>query len=435
MLLALTKTLNTFNQSILNTHGTDLSTILSKYKDDKDNLKKDFHDKLISEMPELSVAGGPIEEILESLGVPRHQQGRFLGAPLTVYDFLVELDKLLLHKNRNLAYFIDSIDHTLRRRWDRIILAFGLALLGVEVASPYLTGTFTVINEIITAALFIPIASALYTIAVFLYAVIDNFISKKRMSFWERLQNNFFEMASATLKLVAYGLVIAGAAISGSPLVSALIVIGTGVSVIQELAGFIHLRRAFNKEKTEQKGEMTLGDQQVLARHESDYLKRRNSLLINVVSAVLITGLVAAWCFIPGGLFVMVGAVVAIFVVNVVKKLVHMYFESSSKKALDAKFEQLETEHLASQSNSPSAASSDEHDMSAELGEGLMSTAKMSMRMVGIKSSTTETDKKERTHTSKKTTGGAGAAVVPELDVIEPDAAALERTDSIVSGH
>ena len=131
----------------------------------------------------------------------------------------------------------------------------------------------------------------------------------------------------------------------------------------------------------------------------------------------------------------MVGAVVAIFVVNVVKKLVHMYFESSSKKALDAKFEQLETEHLASQSNSPSAASSDEHDMSAELGEGLMSTAKMSMRMVGIKSSTTETDKKERTHTSKKTTGGAGAAVVPELDVIEPDAAALERTDSIVSGH
>lgn len=348
--------------------------IAFNYTGDKEGLKHDFHDILISEEPALNK---PIQALLDDLKIPEKKRGRFIGAPITVYDLLKEIEALQ-PDNDKANILINAIDDNAKRDWFPIIMTFLLALLGVEIAGHYLEGTFSVINEIITVVWFAPIASAVYTTGVFIYSLIESVRNKNKESFLHRVQNNFFKLASTALKMVAYSLVIAFAALSGSPLISTLLVIATAIDIVKELAGFIHLKRELKKENAESNDHPTLIEQQTHARHENDYIKRRNSLVINVIAAVLITAVVAAWCFVPGGLVVVAAAIVGIVLINVCKKLAHKYSDSVLKKSLNSTFEQLESKDQ----NQPGHHLSSEVSLETSLNpDQNMSTARMSIQM------------------------------------------------------
>ncbi len=333
--------LTSFNTYLLSPEDEKFPRILDAYGDKNKKINRDFFTLTLDEHPELNPY---ISELLNNLNIDKLLWGRYIGAPITVYQLLKELNQLLDKKNQNLIAFIKQIDRKRGKAWTSLVLATMLGLVGVEFLVPFMTGVVDLIHQVVVAAVFVPSASLGYTAAVYFYSLYESLSSKKKVPLSELLRNNFFELAEAALKITAYSLVLAAVATTGSPLFLVLIIVGTGIQIIKELANFIHLQL---KHKPSVKDGDTLPEKQQKVREACDYLKRRNSLIINIVAAVVITGVVAASFLIPGGFFVAIGALVGLVIAHLLKSLAHRYNERYIAARLISDFEALETKEIA----------------------------------------------------------------------------------------
>lgn len=291
-----------------------------------------------------------IEKILEKLKIPKVQWGRYTHCPVSVYDVLVELserDDLIPEHEKRLIQLIYLIDEEIGVRWDLVLLVGLLGLLGLEISIPL--GGASVLQQVVTAALFFPVVSLGYSIGVFLYSLYQS-IFDTTTPFFERIRHNFFNMMAASLKIAANSIVIA-AAVVASPVVAILAVLASTVTVIKEAVGLAH----YSSQNLDDvaKDSLNIHDR---ARKEVEHAKKINSLAINVVTAILLTAITAVWVFAPAGIMLTVGAVVGMGLVYVAKSIAERINESKMKAKLKDKFSKIEESALVEEQEEALAA-------------------------------------------------------------------------------
>lgn len=338
----LIKTLQFFDQHLQNKKGEkDLLEYMTSYDKKMAKVNKDFYTTTVNSDPEILQA---VENVLERIGLPKQQWGRYTGSSLTVHQMLKEVADYTTEtpaNKENLAqvkHLGKTIKAKSRLSWQKALL-YSLGVVFPIVASiPFGGGGF--IAQIVTAALFPPILSLTGTVGGALYSLYKTTYDKN-IPLLDKILDNFLIIAGTALKAAAYGLVIA-TAVTGLPVVGILTVTAAGVGILRE--GF-KLMQMNLKGKAEQVkiGPENLMSKQQDARFNSDYEKKKKSLWVELGAAVVLTGIAAVSCFVPGGAIVVASAAIATVVTYISQWAINKYIERSAKKELHATFGKLET--------------------------------------------------------------------------------------------
>lgn len=300
-------------------------------------LNKDFQTIPINEDNDIQSV---VSDILEHLGIHKRQRGRFLNAGMTAYDFLIELQEVTNKENNKLNEFIRLIDE--KNKWMRKLLLIGGIVVGSVFSmlpAFFIGGGLSLVQTVLTASVTIPVAGLLYTAGVAAYTFYQS-ITNKRHGMMERFRDNFFLLANTALNVAAYSMVIATAT-SLNPVTAILFVVASCVLVLKEMTTLIQLGIQNRKSGLIAQDD-DLKTRQEKTRSAYDVVKTRNALLIEFSGAILGVGIMAAWCFIPGGIFLTVAAVAAIGIVAIVKKLFSMLNEKVVTGRMKAEFDRLE---------------------------------------------------------------------------------------------
>ncbi|WP_019215761.1 hypothetical protein [Legionella tunisiensis] len=205
-----------------------------------------------------------------------------------------------------------------------------LSILANLYMSPIMAGTISVIKGFLASATGIPILGVVYTGAAALYAMYQNHFDKKR-SLFNRIRDNAFLFTNTAINIAAYAIWIASATVM-SPVVASLFVAASAVDMFKEM--FAAAQNYLEYKNSPPIVGNDLQAEQELLRRESSYIKHRNAAIVNLVAAVILVGIMAAWCFVPGGIFVTLAAVAAIVTIYAVKTVILKYNESSMRDSL-----------------------------------------------------------------------------------------------------
>jgi hypothetical protein len=85
-----------------------------------------------------------------------------------------------------------------------------------------------------------------------------------------------------------------------------------------------------------------LSDQRDYARQSHGFKKRANSFLISLAAAVIIAGITALWCFVPGGMAATIFALSAIGIVYLIKHAFVNWNEKSAREDLQTELQFVE---------------------------------------------------------------------------------------------
>jgi hypothetical protein len=346
---SLIETLRCFNTYLAGTDSNALTDRMRYYDNELFQFKHDFYTVTIDSSPQITEL---ILALLKHLNIPPHQWYRYLGTSLTVYDFLVELRE---HNGERIPQVNEIIDHIYVQVSSRLkkITYGGLILLAtVEGSLPFLAtfGGLTALHGLIAAALFAPIVGTIFTLAVAGYSIYKNFHNTK-IPFLQRMQNHFFLLAQSALKFAGYGILIA-AATTSSPVVAILLTVSATVVVMKELASLARMVIQ-DKQNHPLAADASLSERQYYARYDLEYIRRRNDILIDIVTAVISVGIVAVWSFMPGGIFIVVAAIAAIGILFIAEQLAHKYNKKVINNRLQSQFEALELADQQKQVLSP----------------------------------------------------------------------------------
>lgn len=342
----LIKTLQFFDQHLQDKKGEkDLLNYMTSYDKKMAKVNKDFYTTTVNSDPEVLQA---VENVLERLGLPQQQWGRYTGSSLTVHQMLKEVaehtnkspeNKEKLAQVTSLAKMIKAKS---RLSWQKAFLYSLVAVFPVVASIPFGGGGF--IAQIVTAALFPPTLGLTGTFGGALYSLYKTTYDKN-IPVLDKILDNFLVLTGTILKAAAYGLVIA-TAVTGLPVVGILTVAAAGVGILRE--GF-KLMQMNLKGKAEQvkTGPENLMSKQQDARFNSDYEKKKKSLWIELSAAVVLTGIAAVSCFGPGGSIIVASAAIATVVTYISQWAINKYIEKSAKKELHGNFGRLETEDEA----------------------------------------------------------------------------------------
>jgi len=224
-------------------------------------------------------------------------------------------------------------------------LLFGLLGLLPIVGGLSYNG-FSAAEQIFTAALFTPVVGIVAAVGAGAYAIYEN-LTRKNVRWIDQLRDNFFVVAGTALKISAYGLVIA-AAVSASPVVAILTTVAAGVAVIREAAKLIAMR---NSKENVVDGDLHAKQKQ--ARLDDEIAKTKKTVWLRLGVAIVLTGIAAAACFAPGGIFVVAAAGIATALTCLFQWRAEKAIAKSTTD-LNAKFEALEKQDVAQEeSNQP----------------------------------------------------------------------------------
>lgn len=370
---SLIDTLTCFNTALSTGKSTLIHDHMSCYDGEMAAINRDFYTTTIDSDDQINEL---VQAILINLHVHPHQWGRYLGARLTVYDFLVELRESNSENNKKLKEFIELIDDKTQMKWLKFIMAGMLALTVIEITLPAIAMSvgLTTVQALLTTALFAPVVGTIYTAAIAIYSLYTS-LSDRKISFFQRFQDNFFLLAHLALKFAAYGLLLA-AVTTAAPIPAILFVVSAVVSVLKEVVSLVQMMIQDMK-KPAIPDHADLGTLQEQARHEFDYKKKRNSVLINMAVAAVYVGLVAAMCFVPGGPFVAIGVLAAMGVVHLAKMWAHKLNETAMRSRMRSEFEEIElayTERQALQQGNE-WINSEDHSMQVACTAGMQPTS------------------------------------------------------------
>ncbi len=318
----------------------ELSTVsdsLNYYNKKLLAFRHDFHTVTIDD-PALQEK---IQAILNSLAISPVRKKRVTHAPLTVYEFLVELVEITDQKNEKIKKFVELIKRKDKLR-KKTIEAIALTLLtALSVATPLLLdGGFELLYDVFTSLLFAPIVGVIFTTGFAAYSFYQSY-SDKKSSFWKQFRDHFFLFAHAALKIAAYSLILS-AAVAMTPVSAILLVVAAVVYVVKEAVNLIKTAIE-NKKNGSITADDTLEVQLGKKRIAVDCAKSKNALAIELGAAVAMVGIVVVMSFVPGGIFVSIGAVAALGLVYLVKKLLISKNEKSMHVRLQRGLKELES--------------------------------------------------------------------------------------------
>lgn len=281
-----------------------------------------------------------IERILDRTDIGEHQKGRFKNAPLNIYEFLQELEKLTEneYKRKPINAFIKFIEE---KNKTRLILK-GTFIVGVGVS--VLSTTFSVfswpqIQMILSATLFFPVVGLASTAFLTLYGIYQN--EQSSTPFWSRVRDNTFLLANSVLNMAAY-VILLSAASALSPVASGLFIAASCIKAIKESC--ILIQHLIKQKKSGYGSAKDLMAKQTNAREMFEFKKHRNALVINLTSAVIMVGIMAFWSLVPGGFVISAVAIAAMGAVALVQSKALSINEKNMKEQLNNEFERLEGE-------------------------------------------------------------------------------------------
>lgn len=314
----------------------DLLAFMKSYDKKMAKVNSDFYQTTIGSDPVILTVA---KDILRALNVPERQWGRYTGT-LTVHDFLKELTEHIKEtdKNKNqlaqLKTFVKTIETKSKISRQKALL-YGLGgLLPVVASMPY--GGFSVIQEIVTAALFMPIVGMVGAVGLGLYGFYQTTFDKN-LPLLDKIRDNFFILASTALKVTAYSLVIATAA-TAAPVAAILTAVASGIGVIHEGFKLLQMKLAGKAQKP-LKDDASLESKQERVRFDAEYSAKKKSLWVNIGAGLVLTSLAVASCIFPVAGIVVGGVMGATLLTQyAAEKLI----TSSTKRDLHVKFTALE---------------------------------------------------------------------------------------------
>ncbi|MDP1602256.1 MAG: hypothetical protein Q8M03_03240 [Legionella sp.] len=339
---SLKSTLDHFNAYLVGGSSRALALYMKYYDNRLFALNRDFHLITIDD-DEIKLE---IECLLRNLMIPEGELGRYFESGFTVYQLLQELTK---EKYIQAHYMLQLIDKkTQLRTWDLILggLLSATMLAGL-LSTPIFSGVVALIEGFLASARTLPIVGLFFNTGVAIYNLYKNQLDKKRPLF-NRIRDNFFVVAGQVLNCVGYGIwIITGSAMT--PLIAGLFVAVSGLDVIKEVFGLVQ-EFIQHKRKNLLFDEEPLNINRTYARYDYSFKKYRNAIIINLVAAVALVGIMAAWCFMPGGIFVAIAATVAIVGVYAVKILLLKKNDEIIRERLQTELRRIDRVYQVSQS-------------------------------------------------------------------------------------
>ncbi len=328
----------------------DLATCMQSYDAANSNFNHDFFTITLDKHPEVSDF---IKKLLDSLGVSPEQQSRYLHQKLTVHECLVEINELA---NRDyLTDFIDILSKRKKARWINVVL--GSVLGGVLGTIPFFQFGLTALQQVVSVAFMASCGGLMYSVAAAIYTAYTVYESPERSSsMYQDFVDNLFIFAKKMLTISAYSVMLIAAVTT--PAVLILFVVADAILVMKEIATLAYI---YLYENPGINPKSSMAEQHTQARELTDYEKRKYAAWVNIVSAILMTGIVAAWCFAPGGIFLIVGALLAIGGVYFTTNYLIKQNEKKMDEVLKLRFAAIE------QGNRPSIDASSNAKMQASL--------------------------------------------------------------------
>jgi len=306
----------------------------------QDNLAKFNHDFRVVAINSNQKIINAVNDLLLNLGIPKNQWTRYTNSPLSFYDLLIEL-RDHYKNNEGVKLIINVINNQHKTKWDELFITGSGGILTTSLFYQRLIDLWrlTRIQEIIAGALFVPIVGIVYTVGVGFYSLYQS-VKNKDQSFVEKFSDNFFLLAGSVLKIAAYGLSLS-AAMYAAPIAAILFVASSVFSIFKESLSLIINNKEIKK-LSQISTKLNLSDAQHLIRLKNDKLKHINAVKLNVAEAALMTGIVAAMCFVPGGLIVTIPCVIAMILVSIIKMVINKKDKDLRRVQLGEEFSEYE---------------------------------------------------------------------------------------------
>ncbi|MDI9819232.1 MULTISPECIES: hypothetical protein [unclassified Legionella] len=309
---------------------------MSYYDNKKDELKRNYHSTKINSNPRIIAK---INVLLKNLNIPEKTWTNYHD--LTIYDCLQTLKS---QGHSQIDYILELIEEKAAADKFNFILGGTLAITVVSflLTLPAFSTILALLEGFLMSVTGLPILGLIYTVGSAIYYFQDNQFDKKRTLF-NRLRDNSFLLANTALNVTAYGLWIS-AALPMTPLVGALFIIASTVDVVKEIFSLAQLAYRYFYPPLLNESEPLIVHQNH-ARNVYGLKQHRNALLINLAASILLVGIMATWCFAPGGIFLAIAAIAAIGIVYGVKSRLLKYNASRIRERLQNELATLETSY------------------------------------------------------------------------------------------
>ncbi|MBA2649809.1 MAG: hypothetical protein H0U75_09505 [Legionella sp.] len=272
-----------------------------------------------------------IEQLFESLNINKNEWILYFDPKLTVQQFLNEVYE------KNPSYKLKHVIELINKRvaFSKLqLLLMGLCIVGLALIS------FLVppLQTVLIATIDLTIIGLVYTATVALFKLRQNYYCELNKTNFAKIRDLFFLVSNITFNMTAYGLWISSAAIM-SPLIAGLFIAASVIDVCKELFLGIENHIRYNEEKKILASTGKNYAQNIkIARVDYESRKHRRAALINFTGALVLAGLIAAWCFIPG-IIVSLGIVGAILIVQAAQHYANKSNSADNKNKLIAKMQ------------------------------------------------------------------------------------------------
>ncbi len=288
-----------------------LKKYMKFYAERPEIFERDFHRLRISSSWETKEC---ISAILNNLNIPKTDWNKF-SPRLTIYEFLLQLAR---EGHPQVHYIIEVIEERKRFSTLELVLGSGIILTFIMylLTQPALQFIINTAVSFFSSIISFPILGFLYNCGLFAYFFYDYYYDRKKNDF-NRFRDYAFLILSTAATLAAYIVLIATAA-TMSPVIASLYVTAAAIDFLREV--FCLAQEFFQYVNSPPINENDyLSVHRDFARRVFGFEKRRNALAISFVAGLVIVGITALWCFLPGGMAATIFALSAIGIIYLIK--------------------------------------------------------------------------------------------------------------------
>lgn len=305
-------------------------------------LARDFHRLKTNSSDEIKES---IHTILINLNIPKAEWKKF--SEITIYEFLLQLAR---DGHPQINYIIEVLDQKTKIGvldyvlGGGILVSFFIYLLSLPALQVIIKQTTVIVFSSIIS---FPIIGLIFNIGVFAYFFYNYYYDLKKTDF-NRTRDILFLILSTAATLAAYAILIATAA-TMSPVIAGLYVASAGIDFLREVFclgqefyyyflyhynnkskinennkdNYLRINREYilevGFEKIRKELAINLRNHREYFREIYGFEKRRYALAISFIAGLIIVGITALWCFLPGGMVATVVALSAIGIVHLIK--------------------------------------------------------------------------------------------------------------------
>jgi hypothetical protein len=183
--------------------------------------------------------------------------------------------------------------------------------------------TFSILQNIT----FIGMSYTTFMFLIFLYKTFYHGLSNLN----QKLTAVFFRGSATGLSMAGYILCFLAAGVA-TPLTGILFISGSAIDVVESVISYLMIRlKPMSKKDVHNQTWHDIADQ---ARQESQRKQAGKSVWIKLSAALIVTAIVAIWCFFPPSLVLTLTCMAAISVIGVVKSLILSSIESKYTEKL-----------------------------------------------------------------------------------------------------